>query len=159
MIVWSGGQTGADRGALDAARVLGLGRGGYAPLGWRAEDGEIPEGYRVGMVESTSPSYSSRTRLNVQHSDATLVLSLAELRWGGGSATTIAVARRLGRPVRHLLVSSLDSEIGASRVREWLVDHGVRCLNVAGPRESREPGVQLAVRDALVAALSSFQKV
>lgn len=80
----SGGQTGADRGGLQAAIDLGLGWGGWAPQGWRAEDGEVPTVYREHMRESASPHYGLRTRLNVQDSDGTLIVSFAENLSGGG---------------------------------------------------------------------------
>lgn len=65
----SGGQTGADRAGFEAAREVGLAIGGWAPRGWRAEDGCIPLVYRQFMRESVSPDYKLRTRLNVQDSD------------------------------------------------------------------------------------------
>ena len=50
----SGGQTGVDRGALEAAVALGLEFGGWAPHGWIAEDGTIPAQYREKMQEYPS---------------------------------------------------------------------------------------------------------
>ena len=43
--IWSGGQTGVDRAALDLAIELGLRWGGWMPLGRLAEDGTIPDRY------------------------------------------------------------------------------------------------------------------
>jgi hypothetical protein len=70
----SGGQTGADRAALDVAIGLGIATGGWVPRGRRAEDGAVPGRY-VGMDETESPDYAERTRLNVRDSDATLILA------------------------------------------------------------------------------------
>lgn len=58
----SGGQTGADRGGLLAAMDLGLDWGGWAPKGWRSEDGAIPSCYREKMQEIGSAKYHIRSR-------------------------------------------------------------------------------------------------
>lgn len=151
----SGAQTGADRGALDAAAILGLKRGGWVPLGWRAEDGEIPLKYRTGMSESASPAYPVRTRANVESSTGTLVLSLRELTHESGSMLTCNIARKIGKPYLHSIIpvdGGLDSFL-LDHLKGWLVAKQIRTLNVAGPRESREPGVQNAVRCALIQLL------
>src|SRR5690606_30676655 len=92
--VVSGGQTGVDRAALDAALRLGLPCGGWCPAGRWAEDGPIPERYPLRETESADPA--ERTARNVRDSDATLILSPRPLR--GGTAGTREVAERLGRP-------------------------------------------------------------
>jgi hypothetical protein len=138
----SGGQTGVDRAALDVALELGIPCGGWVPRGRRAEDGRIPPIYP--MRETESPGYGTRTRLNVRDSDATLILTRdAPI---GGTALTVDCARRLDRP--HLVVD-LAGEVDLSAVREWLVRHGVRVLNVAGPRESTPPGIYRIAADVL----------
>lgn len=151
--VVSGGQTGADRGGLDAAIQLDIGWGGWAPLGWRAEDGVIPEIYRSHMRESVSSDYGLRTRLNVQDSDGTLLVSFAsELTGGSGYTRKQCVAQR--KPSRHLVLPARgETRIPdgvRSAVLEWITTARISVLNIAGPRESKEPGLQLAVRDALV---------
>lgn len=128
----SGGQTGVDRAALDVALALGLACGGWCPLGRRAEDGPIPGRYPVR--ECGSRDYAERTRLNVRDSDATLVLCTGEP--SGGSALTVRLARELGRP---LLVIDPDAADAGARFGEWIGTTTV--LNVAGPRESTEPGI------------------
>jgi hypothetical protein len=148
--VRSGGQTGVDRGGLDAAIELGLAWGGWAPRGLRAEDGRIPEPYASRMRETEGVEYSTRTRFNVRDSEGTLLVSFAEILTGG-SASTAKCARRMGRPRHHLVLwPGLPSEVAADRVLEWLRDHAILVLNVAGPRESKEPGIQLASRRVLV---------
>jgi hypothetical protein len=148
----SGAQTGADRGGLLAARDLGLKRGGWAPLGWRSEDGEIPPEFRVGMMQSPSPAYPVRTRANIEASSGTLILSLGPLRLDSGSMLTHNIARNLGKPVRHFVVDGLTKF--APFARRWLIEYEIRTLNVAGPTESHEPGIQEAARDALVSILA-----
>jgi hypothetical protein len=150
----SGGQTGADRGALEAAHDLGLQRGGMAPAGWRAEDGQIPPWYRTGMFESGAASYRVRTRANVGWSTGTLILSFGPLTEESGSMLTSKYARAEGKPLLHIALQSTrpgpQREIRIGRVRDWMNAHAIRTLNVAGPRESREPGIQAAVRGFLV---------
>src|SRR5256886_13993959 len=69
----SGGQTGVDRGALDAALELGFSCGGWCPAGRLGEDGTIPKRYPVG--ELPNAGYAERTARNVADSDGTLVIS------------------------------------------------------------------------------------
>lgn len=153
----SGGQTGADRGALEAAHDLGLKRGGWAPAGWRAEDGVIPQWYRAGMMESASSAYPVRTRANVEASGGTLILSIGYLTEESGSMLTSKIARKLGKPCRHFFVVEWSpvavSTTAIQMARKWLDENDIRTLNVAGPRESREPGIQAATRTALVQIL------
>ena len=130
----SGGQTGVDRAALDAALAIGLPCGGWCPKGRRAEDGPIPDCYP--LRETSSSAYLPRTRRNVRDADGTLVLTRGEAR--GGTALTIEFARRMRKPY---LVSDLARRLRVRRVLEWAEDKGVRVLNVAGPRESENPGI------------------
>jgi hypothetical protein len=154
--VISGGQTGADRGGIDAAVDLGIATGGHAPRGWRAEDGVIPVELRAGMMTTESPHYFVRTRLNVEVADGTMVISFSSPLPPGGSRDTIALARRVGKPYHHvtLLQSGRLTNFVLERARAWLAEHGVRVLNVAGPRESREPGIRAATRQAIVRILT-----
>jgi hypothetical protein len=130
----SGGQTGVDRAALDVALALGLPCGGWCPRGRRAEDGRIPPRYPVAETESAA--YPVRTRSNVRDADATLVLTRGAPR--GGTALTVDIAAQLGKPC---LVVDLLAPPGPAEVRAWLAGHGVETLNVAGPRESENPGI------------------
>lgn len=131
----SGGQTGVDRAALDAARRLGLAYGGYVPRGRRAEDGPLPDDY-AGMIETKARHPATRTALNVAQSDATLILCRGKP--DGGTMLTLEKARAIGKP--HLLLD-LDEEDVAGRLSNWLVHLGGGRLNVAGPRESKCPGI------------------
>ena len=130
----SGGQTGVDRAALDAAAAAGLERGGWVPLGRRAEDGPIADAYP--MRQADSAEYDVRTRLNVADSDATLILARGPL--SGGTRLTVEIARALARPHRVVEVGRAG---GVEETRDWLIAEGVRVLNVAGPRESTAPGI------------------
>lgn len=130
----SGGQTGVDRAALDAARQCGISIGGYCPKGRRAEDGKIPAPYP--LTELATADYPTRTRRNARAADATLILTRGPL--SGGSAYTALVAQRQRKP---LLVIDLMSRPRVATVRTWIATNAVRTLNVAGPRESKAPGI------------------
>lgn len=131
----SGGQTGVDRAALDVALAAGLSCGGWCPAGRRAEDGVIPK--RYPLRETPTAEYAERTHLNVRDSDATLILA-RERRVAGGTALTQEFAEALGRPC---LVLDPRAPDGADKAARWLIEQQVRVLNVAGPRESTEPGI------------------
>ena len=148
MKIISGGQTGVDRAALDAALELGLPCGGWCPRGRKALDGPIPA--RYPLQETGSADYNVRTRLNVRDSDATLILNCGEL--SGGTAYTLKVARELGKPC---LVVNLDEAVEVSPVLDWLARHAVRVLNLAGPRENKCPGIQQQARAYLLGLLAS----
>jgi hypothetical protein len=130
----SGGQTGVDRAALDVSHALGIPCGGWCPKGRKAEDGRIPEDYP--LLETDSAAYSERTKRNVRDSDATLILGNGELR--GGTLLTQRTAARLGKPCLAVDINSPDAP---DAVREWLIAHPIRVLNVAGPREGQSPGI------------------
>jgi hypothetical protein len=133
--VISGGQTGVDRAALDAALEAGLPAGGCCPKGRRAEDGVIPE--RYPLRELDSPQYSSRTEKNVVDADGTLILNKGALT--EGTRATYDFALHYGRPC---LIVQLDRQEPGSwqQVIAWIDRHELRVLNVAGPRESKFPG-------------------
>ncbi len=144
----SGGQTGVDRAALDVALGLDLPCGGWCPRGRKAEDGPIPR--RYPLFETPTAGYQQRTEWNVRDADGTLVLCCGHAT--GGTALTIRLARRRRRP---LLVLDLNLDPSPSLVREWVRDQRIRVLNVAGPRESRCPGVHGRAVRFLRAALTS----
>lgn len=141
----SGGQTGADRAALDWAIERGVPHEGWCPKGRRAEDGELAACYL--LRETPSRDYLQRTEWNARDSDGTVVVSLgAEL--SGGSLKTIALARKHRRPCLHLS-AALHGAGAAELLREFIKVHTIRKLNVAGPRGSKEPEVGQFVREVL----------
>jgi hypothetical protein len=141
----SGGQTGADRAALDWALAHSIEHGGWCPHGRRAEDGLIPTFYQ--LTETPSHEYRQRTAWNVRDSDATVIFSIA-VELLGGSKLTAEVAEHLGKPWLHARPDSNS----AAALRKFVEDHQVEVLNVAGPRASEEPGVYAFVTATLNAA-------
>ena len=131
----SGGQTGADRAALDVALELGIDHGGWAPHGRYAEDGPLPARYRLRPTESPNPAV--RTALNVEEADATLIISHGPL--SGGSALTRDVARRRAKPCLHVNLLERDEAGAAAAIAHWLDEVAPWTLNVAGPRASSDP--------------------
>ncbi|HEV8097268.1 MAG TPA: putative molybdenum carrier protein [Burkholderiales bacterium] len=130
----SGGQTGADRAALDWAIGRGIPHGGWCPRGRRAEDGRIDR--RYALRETPSHDYQQRTRWNVRDSDGTLIFSrTAEL--SGGSAYAARCAERMARPWQHVHPGADD----AASIRSFLEQHRIRTLNIAGPRVSTDPRI------------------
>ena len=144
----TGGQTGVDRAALDCAIALDIPHGGWCPAGRRAEDGIIPQRYR--LVETDSPEYADRTRKNVEDSDATLILNRNRLE--GGTAATLAFAGRCGKPV---MVVDLDNPPETNDIRNWLAANHIKDCNVAGPRESKIPGIYRQAYRYLIKILGS----
>jgi len=142
----SGGQTGADRGALIAAKRLGVSYGGWIPRGRRAEDGVIPFEFDQ-LQEHPSSDYPPRTYANVRDSDGTLLIARLPLR--GGSDLTLSYVRELDKPVFRLDAQTvLDTDEHAflvSSLIEWTTEQGIKTLNVAGSRESSVKGLQGAV--------------
>ena len=147
----SGGQTGADRAALDWAIAHGIEHGGWCPRGRRAEDGAIAARYR--LRETPSDRYEQRTQWNVRDSDGTVILTLAAALTGG-SRTTAECAEALGRPCLHVSRAA-DGDGAADAVRRFVETHRIRVLNVAGPRASGEPDVGEFVRSTLDRALGT----
>lgn len=139
----SGGQTGVDRAALDAALARGLTCGGWCPKGRRAEDGAIPN--RYPLTETESADYRLRTQRNVSDSDGTLILAIGELT--GGTALTRDIALAQAKP---LLLVDLDTPSPTRTVCEWIQENNIRRLNVAGPRESLRPGIADRAREFLL---------
>jgi len=146
----SGGQTGADRAALDVALARGLHIGGWVPKGRVAEDGAIPARY-VGLVETKSADPAVRTARNVRDSDATLILSHGPL--AGGSRLTLDEAARASKPRLHLDLDRLTLASASARLADWLAEVRPRVLNVAGPRASEDPRIVADTAALLEAAL------
>lgn len=147
----SGGQTGVDRAALDAAMARELPVGGWCPKGRRAEDGQVPEKYP--LTETPTAAYEQRTARNVRDSDGTLIITRGQLE--GGTALTRTEAERQGRPVLHVRTSDI---VPVPMIRAWGEENNIRVLNIAGPRASEEAGIYEQARtllDTLLRELSN----
>ena len=130
----SGGQSGVDRAALDFAMESGIAHGGWCPLGRVAEDGTI--GQRYQLRETDSRDYAVRTERNVIDSTATLIIHRGTLT--GGTLLTARLAKKWKKPTLKLDVQGM---VFPESFQDWLVQNEITVLNVAGPRESSQPGI------------------
>lgn len=146
----SGGQTGADRAGLDWAIYHGVPHGGWCPGGRRAEDGRIADRYLLKETPGQS-KYHIRTRWNVRDSDGTVIITLRE-DLVGGSKLTQDFARELDKPCLH--ISQAATPHPGWALRDFVVQHNIHTLNVAGPRESTEADVASFVHEVLTQAFS-----
>lgn len=145
----SGGQTGVDRAALDVAIFLEIEHGGWCPMGRRAEDGRIPKIYK--LRQTRSKHYAVRTERNVVESDGTCILYRGVT--SGGTELTRRLAVKHQRPLICIDLGTAG-EVEQNQLQLWIRTHGVRVLNIAGPRDSTCPGIMRQVERFLMAALS-----
>jgi hypothetical protein len=152
----SGGQTGADRGGLDAAILLGVPHGGWCPKGRKSEDGVIPAHYN--LVEARSADYLVRTEANIVDAHCTVVFTFGKPT--GGSKRTVSFAEAHQRPCLCVDLSTLSDEAAARSILGWLSPGGLMMpglpvpqpnpvINVAGSRENKAPGIQQRVREVM----------
>lgn len=134
--ILSGGQTGADRAALDFALKHGIPHGGWCPKGRRSEDGAIPSQYQ--LQETPSANYSQRTDWNVRDSDGTVIFSIGD-RLTRGSLRTLKVVQKHEKPWIYLCAARNDDP--PKQLWKFIQDNHIQVLNVAGPRASKEPEV------------------
>ena len=133
----SGGQTGADRAALDVAIKLNIPHCGWIPKGRITEEGPLPDKYQ--LQEMPTDSYSKRTEQNVKDSDGTLIISRG--RPTGGSDYTREMALKHKKHLLHIDLNLTTSFDAASLVNSWIKMHQLKILNVAGPRASKDPNI------------------
>jgi hypothetical protein len=138
----SGGQTGVDRAALDVAIELQIPCGGWCPRGRRAEDGTIPD--RYALQPTRSAEYAERTERNVVDADGTLIIATRPLT--GGTALTVELAHRWNKPC---FIVDLQDTPDVDTIATWLRHQQIETLNIAGPRESRHPGIHEKARQFL----------
>ena len=148
----SGGQTGVDRAALDAALELGYPCGGWCPEGREAEDGTIPLHYPVQELEGSR--YSQRTKRNITDSDATLIIYRDAPV--GGTALTAKFCIKLQKPHLLLDITTTSQDKALSRLKRFLDEFSpITKLNVAGPRFSTTPEAYPYTYNLIHSVLSS----
>lgn len=149
----SGGQTGVDRAALDAALAAGVPCGGWCPGGRMAEDGPIPPHYP--LTEIPGSGYIERTRANVADSDGTLILHGDALE--GGTLQTRRFCEELGKPCLVIARETTDETGAAAAIAGFVDRHGIRTLNVAGPRASKQPRIYDWARTVMARFLADIR--
>ncbi len=145
----SGGQTGADRAALDVAIKMNIPHGGWISKGRITEAGPLPEIYQ--LREMAASDYPSRTRRNILDSHGTVIISRGQLR--GGSKLTQSFAQVKGKPNCHIDLLKQDTFEGAIILQSFILENQIRILNVAGPRASHDPGIYFEVKSIIEAML------
>lgn len=137
----SGGQTGADQGGLVAGKQLGLATGGWMPKGFLTEAGLCPALAVYGLVETSSVTYPPRTRLNAQWSDGTA--------WFGktGSVGYHCTENACNKFKRSFRVITTAQEL-----RDFVTEFNIQTLNVAGNRESKNPGIHRFTAETIIEA-------
>ncbi len=143
----SGGQTGADRAALDVALKFNIPHGGWVPKGRRTESGPLPEIY--DLREMPTDAYKDRTLRNILDSQATVIFGSGRLT--GGTRLTLELAKNNSRPHIHIDLSQSDPFEASILLHSFIVDSRILRLNVAGPRSSDDPGIYEQVKTILEA--------
>jgi len=133
----SGGQTGADRAALDLALKFGIPHGGWIPQDRLAEDGRLSDKYN--LKELPTDSYAARTEKNVIDSDGTVIFSHGKP--SGGTELTREMAVKHGKKMIVIDLNLTKSTDAASSVVSWIQSQSIKTLNVAGPRASEDAGI------------------
>ena len=133
----SGGQTGADRAALDWAITSGMPYGGWCPLGRQAEDGVLAARYQ--LQETPSATYAQRTEWNVRDADGTVIFSIVP-ELSDGTLLTAEFATRYEKPWINICQTRSDCD-PAQQLVDFLTKFGIQVLNVAGSRASQAVGI------------------
>ena len=136
----SGGQTGADLAALDAAIKWDIPHGGWVPKERRTESGPLPDRYQ--LKEMPTGDYPARTEQNVIDSDGTLIMTHGELT--GGSEYTWEMTKKHKRPYFHADLNITSNFDSAQAIYSWIKEHNIETLNVAGSRASKDPDIYRA---------------
>jgi hypothetical protein len=149
----SGGQTGADRAALDVAIRWNIPHGGWVPKGRLAENGPLPDIYQ--LAEMPTDHYTARTEQNVIDSDGTLIIASGKLT--GGSDYTRKMTLKHKKQLLGIDLARTHPSEAASLIASWIQLQRIEVLNVAGPRASEEPDIYGNVRHILELAIKMLK--
>ena len=133
----SGGQTGADRAALDVSIKLGIPHAGWIPKGRLTEEGPLPNKYQLQQMPTRS--YPARTEQNVIDADGTLIITRGKPT--GGSAYTRQMVLKHKRQLFHIDLDLTTSFDAASLILSWIKLQRIKILNVAGPRAGKDADI------------------
>lgn len=135
LMIISGGQTGVDRAALDAALKYGAPCGGWCPEARLAEDGPISA--RYPLREIPGGGYRERTLRNILDSDGTVILCFGTPQ--GGTRQTLDFCQENRKPCLLIDGNEIRSDRAVEFILAFIEESGIAVLNVAGPRASEEP--------------------
>ncbi len=145
----SGGQTGADRAALDTAIKFNINHGGWIPKGRKTEDG--PLSLKYDLMEMDTADYRERTKQNIIDSHGTVIISRGKLT--GGSLLTRTFAKVVGRPSCYIDLLNCNEFEASLNLQSFILENSIEVLNVAGPRISNDPGIYGDVKIILEAVI------
>jgi hypothetical protein len=128
----SGGQTGVDRAALDVALKHGIDCDGWCPPGRVDEFGRIPNRYPLQELEDGG--FTERTLQNVKDSDGTVIIYPGTL--SGGTEQTFHFCLEQQRQHQLIDGSKNSAQEAATLIADFVSNHKIRVLNIAGPRQS-----------------------
>ena len=148
----SGGQTGADRAALDVAIKFNIEHGGWLPKGRKTEKGPLPAKYQLNEMDTAD--YKARTEQNIVDSHGTVIISRGRLT--GGSKLTQSFAEFIGRPNCYIDLLNTEEFEASITLKSFILENKIQILNVAGPRLSHHPGIYMDVKTILETMLYLF---
>jgi hypothetical protein len=138
----SGGQIGADQGALDAAIKYSFPHGGWIQKGRKTQFGILPDKYE--LEEMTVAGFKEKIEQNVIDSDGTVIISHGEP--SGGADYSRKMAKKHKRPCLHIDLNAIPPSLAPPEINTWIIDNGIEVLNVTGSRSSEDSDVH---RDTL----------
>jgi hypothetical protein len=155
--VLSGGQSGVDRAALDAAIATGVAYGGWCPHGGWAEDMVEPPGLLVCyplLCETPTVEPEQRTRWNVSDSDAVVIIN------SGVPVSSLGTELGRGESVdagKPLFEVDVFDTLAAWKISAFVASLDDVVLGVGGPRESESPGIYDLTLPILTQVFSTVQ--
>lgn len=136
----SGGQTGVDRAALDAARESAIEIGGWLPAGRLAEDGPLDFESYPELLETVTSDPAERTEKNILAADATLIIQEENSqRKSPGTKNTVEFIQQHNKAHFKVIQHARSPEEILNSLQSWLNETKPKTLNVAGPRHSESP--------------------
>lgn len=155
----SGGQTGADQGALHGASIAGIETGGTAPKGWQTERGPNPSLLKhYNLCQFQYFGYAARTLENIRAADATLIFGKVT---SSGSNLTLKICVEYNSPVRIIPWTSKTAHIKesypAQQIANWIREERIETLNFAGNRESGNPGIHVAAKNFVIELIAQLR--
>uniref|UniRef100_A0A6M3IEM8 Putative molybdenum carrier protein n=1 Tax=viral metagenome TaxID=1070528 RepID=A0A6M3IEM8_9ZZZZ len=158
----SGGQTGADRGGLEAGKSLKIKTGGWAPKGYKTENGPDLSLKKFGLEEHWSSYYPERTEKNVRNSHLTLIFGNLN---SAGSKLTKKYCIKYEKSFLPISIPLQVSFEKAFTAFEFFVEIAYDynnnkpiILNIAGNRESKSPGIQKFVEKFLIKTIRRLKR-
>ena len=150
----SGGQTGADIAAVDAAISCSFPYGGFIPKGRVCEKGKIPSHY-IHFTEAVNDNYNLRTSKNVRASDITIIFTHGPLT--GGSKFTKDCCDVSKKKYLHVNLNVVDKEDAVESVTRFIQYYQAEVVNVAGSRASKSPLLYAQVKHIMQSVISDLR--